>query len=669
MSMHRPGICYDFQKGRCNRRNCRYSHVPVAAHPSSSFSTNQHSRETHEKTPAEELLRKWTFMIPKPNTNFARFDAAPDTKKIFQMGLELTESEDAGARQLIISKLGGEQGLAIIKNLTDTMDATQHGASSVLIFEDKTLPFFRIISHPDVRSSLILETPVDTIYTFLFGPSGRRGLSVFRFTVTALGELLSKSDEDLSIVAVSASLAVLRQLIDLNQTAQITEGFTAIVETMTALIPHNILSPDAQQNLTRIRQRLNIGSSLPLAPIHQTQKTTLTATFELKQDLPGALSTNGARHDNDHADINKIQILPTAQEVQSGRSEYLPFIDSSQNHLPGLAGVLDRQFRLLREDTVGQLRDAVREELVNLQNPNRTLQTNQRGRQGVRRLIYQNVQFNNLYVDRRKGLQVVVAFDQPTQVKNKSAKQREDWWTSSKLLQVDSLVCFVSSHGKIIFFSVCDPKPSRWKNDHNSNHGNNTVHLEELSSLFAHPDRASVLLSLAEYEPQDAIWIGTHVGVQSTHRQSLVEFPGVLLPSFAPTLQALQKMSRTLDLPFADIIAPEPNTAPMIKPPAYTTRSGFQFNLDVLAKGLTLTPSQAFDYVKFGGGSTLDEAQQFAVVQALSTGLALIQGPPGTGMRTLVLISCLTPRPLKKSRANMLRKIIYWCGDYQSLTA
>ena len=98
------------------------------------------------------------------------------------MGWNLIESEDAGTRQHVITKLGAETGLAIIKTLTDIMDASQKDETTVSIFRDRTLPFYRIISHPDVLSSLILETPIDTIYTFLFGPSGRRGLRVFRST-------------------------------------------------------------------------------------------------------------------------------------------------------------------------------------------------------------------------------------------------------------------------------------------------------------------------------------------------------------------------------------------------------------------------------------------------------------------------------------------------------
>jgi hypothetical protein len=95
--------------------------------------------------------------------------------------------------------------------------------------------------------------------------------------------------------------------------------------------------------------------------------------------LPGNLSNNGARHNNDHASIADIQILLTAQEIASPRQEYLLLIDSIQHDLSGLAGLLDRQFRLLREDTVGQLRDAVREEVTRLEHPNRNMPAVHRG--------------------------------------------------------------------------------------------------------------------------------------------------------------------------------------------------------------------------------------------------------------------------------------------------
>jgi hypothetical protein len=166
-------------------------------------------------------------MIPRSNAKFSAFNDAVDTRVFFQMGWNLVSREDAGTRQHIITKLAAETGVAIIKTLTDIMSVSRTDKNTVSIFRDRTLPFFRIISQPDVLSSLILESSVDTIYTFLFGPGGRRGISVFRFTAAALSGMMSErspSDEEVSI-AISSSLAVLGRLIEINQSAHVIEDF------------------------------------------------------------------------------------------------------------------------------------------------------------------------------------------------------------------------------------------------------------------------------------------------------------------------------------------------------------------------------------------------------------------------------------------------------------
>lgn len=71
----------------------------------------------------------------------------------------------------------------------------------------------------------------------------------------------------------------------------------------------------------------------------------------------------------------------------------------------------------------------------------------------------------------------------------------------------------------------------------------------EIPSLLKIADRAAIVLSMATCKAEDLEWIVTHLSSRRKSRQSLVEFPGVLLPSFHHTLLALQKMSRTLDLP------------------------------------------------------------------------------------------------------------------------
>lgn len=51
--------------------------------------------------------------------------------------------------------------------------------------------------------------------------------------------------------------------------------------------------------------------------------------------------------------------MPTFEEILSPQSEYLPAKDPHQWYIGGASGVLNRDFRLLRENTVGQLRDTI----------------------------------------------------------------------------------------------------------------------------------------------------------------------------------------------------------------------------------------------------------------------------------------------------------------------
>ena len=347
------------------------------------------------------------------------------------MGWNMIESGDTGTRQHVITKLDAETGLAIIKTLTDIIDASQRDETTVSIFRDSVLPFYRIISHSDVLSLLILETPVNTIYTFPFGPNGRRGLNVFRFAITALSGMIlgyRSMDKEVSTITISSSLAVLDRLIKINQSTQTVEGFTVIIESISACIPEKFRVPNAEQSLTRIRCCLNIGSSLPLVPTQSAPQNLISAAFHSSQDLPGNLFNNGVRHDNDLVGVTDILILPTAQEIAPQRQECLLLVNLTQHHLSGLAGFLDGHFRLLCKDTVGQLQDAVHEEVMRLEHLNRNVSTQYQGQQGVRKLIYHNARSSRMCVDRRKGLQVVVEFDQPTQINNKSTMQREDWW-------------------------------------------------------------------------------------------------------------------------------------------------------------------------------------------------------------------------------------------------
>ena len=212
-------------------------------------------------------------------------------------------------------------------------------------------------------------------------------------------------------------------------------------------------------------------------------------------------------------------------------------------------------------------------------------------------------------------------------------------------MQLDALVCLVSGSGHTVFFSVCDPKPSppRWKKDKENNEAAVLSEADKaynrksanVPSLYENSERAALVLTMVDFKSQDLRWMSDQLGSDTYSSLAVVEFPNTLLPSFKPILQALQRMSQTLDLPFQDLIAPTtPDLGNLtLDPPAYAQRQGFSYNLTPLTGGeaLTFTPGQPFNHEELRRMTSLDAAQQDAVIHALSNRMALIQGPPGTG--------------------------------------
>ncbi|KAI4162421.1 MAG: hypothetical protein LQ342_003987 [Letrouitia transgressa] len=524
------------------------------------------------------------------------------------------------------------------------------GFQLLACFNKAVLPLYSILSHPDVVSSLILEQSLGTIYNILYGFCGRRAIIVFRFTSQAL-ELAFSDHTDKRIdltTAVESCLNVLGNILEINQAAQILEELLPATETISTAIINCSTSFETQRQLDKIRTRLGLGSLVPT----MTRSNTAPAKpvcFELSRDLPGELSEFGPRHDNDHHLIENIQILPTAQEIQSDRTEYLPLSDPDKSHHPGLRGLLDRQFRLLREESIGALRDAVGRELEMLGSTSAKSISKGGIEQKERANIYQNVSLVKWDIDRKKGLRLVVDFDQPIDLQNSQPKQREDWWQNSKRLQAGTLICLVTSSGRTLFLLVEDPSPTpphskpQEDEDEDADLQSQVVtaqkkykrKLDEAPSLSGNRHRAAVMLRLVQNRPDDVIWtLSQMTNKTSSLRQSLVEFPGALLQSFQPPLEALQMMSRTLDIPFREFLAPEDMTSiPKVDSAAYSQAPGFSYDLSSLTHGaeLNYTPGKEFDYEAFNNLTDLDRTQQNALIHTLSNSLALIQGPPGTG--------------------------------------
>ena len=93
--------------------------------------------------------------------------------------------------------------------------------------------------------------------------------------------------------------------------------------------------------------------------------------------------------------------------------------------------------------------------------------------------------------------------------------------------------------------------------------------------LWSDPEQSYVTAKLAMAEGSG--YLVDRLPHVHSAKLSLVEFPGVLLPAFLPTLRALQQMSNSLDVPFADMLAPEGSDGELVDvpPPRYAMRRGF----------------------------------------------------------------------------------------------
>ncbi|GAB1319260.1 hypothetical protein MFIFM68171_09470 [Madurella fahalii] len=553
--------------------------------------------------------------------------------------------------QETVQLLAKNQGLTVVRELTDQRLQTVTGDTQrKALWKDELLPLFRILAHPRVVDSAILEQEVAVIHNFVLGIGGRRMKSVFLFYLDMLDgwqRFDLGRDGDSRMSAVELSLAVLSKMMDCNTNSIVIDDLGPIIHRLATITDEPSVPGDefyrlqSQNYLRYVRQRLGLGEALPERSAATSRRRVERAKFVLRTDLPGQLSAQGPRHDNDHADIESIKIMPTKDEIAAIRSEYLPTSDPTNFHHPGIRGRLDREFRLLREDTVGVLRDAIRIQLEAMKMPQQD-KAPRKKKDGLRTFTYRNATVVDVVFDQHK-LDFIVQFDQP--VSNMTQGRRQEWWSHSRRLQPGALVSVVAASGSALFFTVAQstlhvPDQRLQQPKKSANDGiQENKHVQTLSlsgdANYAYAHLNLVDMGCGEFY-QALRW---YCNIGRDESRYLVEFPGVLLPSFQHTLEALQQMLKNPRLPFRSLIAPddidpEDDQLRPIPPPQYAVKPGFSFDLSCLTKTgsrLQTSPQNPLDAADLAKQSILDPTQASALLDSLSRGLALIQGPPGTG--------------------------------------
>ncbi|KAI9376161.1 hypothetical protein BJX61DRAFT_531109 [Aspergillus egyptiacus] len=618
-------ICFDFVKrGSCRFKNCRYAHVGRTEHETHSPTDRRGHRDgKHDNLGELAVWKRQADTHPRPRPLGGRLG------QFFAKAKELVDVDD-GTLQEVIQCLSKEGGLRRIQELVERDFGSISASTKRDLFVNQVVPFMETITHPSVLASLVMEQAVGTIYNCLYGIGGRRAQPFLAFLASAV-QLEIETEGKAASTYLEQSLLVFWKIVELNSTAFLQASLKPVAQRFADLFLtlHAVDAADSLHHslacLDKLQHRLDIGLSLPAATKTSKQRASQQpVSFVTPKQPPGG------RHDNDHADICKIKIMPTFQEILSPRSEYLPVKDPREWHVGGLAGLLDRNFRLLREDTVGQLRDAIH---ADLQPVNRDKGGRPNGQ--TRTHVYGQVVVQGVGFHRFAGLQFLVRFAQPTNVRGSAKKKRQEWWQLSKRLQSDALVCLVDPRGSAIFCTVASPDRPGSRSDAAEKQQQQRL----AASLSDDPQVASVLLELVE--PSESSWqsiLDYHAAQGHQPSISLVEFPGILLPSFKPTLLALQKMQEARYLPMAEFLAPGDHNSLSIladvPSPVYAASQGFSFDLSCLMKdgsSLKVHSSQPVDVQKLQQQSTLDDAQAVALVHTLQRRIALIQGPPGTG--------------------------------------
>ncbi|RCI12169.1 hypothetical protein L249_0774 [Ophiocordyceps polyrhachis-furcata BCC 54312] len=636
---NQPKICFNFKRqGTCKfGAGCRYSHDTSLQQNGPPQEPAPRVRPPVDRPPPDGKFQQWKGILRhKPSTSRP---PPTDLAHFFQLGRDLMDG-DVGVSQEVVKLLATDPGLLFIKAVTEqNIDA----ASAFGIWTTQLEPLFRMISHPRLTDSAVLEQQVATVYNFLLGVGGSRMTKLFRNIGHLIQHWPTTTTDTSSMTAIELSLSVLSKILDCNTTNIVNESFSTFVSFFSECVttseePAETFSRlQAMKYLDYMRLRLESGGEIQEWNL-SSKANPIREQFVFRRDLPGHLSSQGPRHDNDNAEISNIKILPTWEEIMSVRDEYLPTADSSQWHIRGIRGRLDREFRLVREDTVGQVRDAVFLAFEKL-HKTPTTRGSRNSKNSARTYIYEGATAIDVTFDRFSGLEMTVRCNQLPAVRHLGTKERKAWWMQSKRLQVGALVCALDPTGSVVF-CIVSTSTLRTKEDRNVRR-KDTVEQDEVpaecltlsdDSDFLHLKLE--LVSAGQDEIRKVLTWYRSLGPRSSW--CLVELPGVLLASFKYTLEALQRMYQKPDIPFHKVLEPSGSTSSggSMNPPLYARAAGFTFTMNCLShdgRELASSPDRPITPQQLASRSALDLTQSAALLNTLSREVSLIQGPPGTG--------------------------------------
>lgn len=309
---------------------------------------------------AKENYMHWKRMVRSPpiRSDVDMMD------ELWSTALSILNHGDKNSKQRLPQDLVDDEGTCGLEHVREVLTMDIH-TLRLANLTNLIGTFLMVITHKAVLDCLSVNSYVGDLYSFISGSGGTRAIPFFQQVCTFLIEEPSSTSiaagalEDLVLSLATA----LRETLRRNARALFNDQLPDLIELLENVLHNTKLDSgsaaysmatrrldDVQRMSDRSRSLLTRegtgddgGGSKPVA----------ISTYPRDIDLPGG------RHDNDKRDITELKIMPSEGEMRYEGAEYLPSTSLAHPHFQrGVEGLLDTQFRLLRHDMVGEIKNA-----------------------------------------------------------------------------------------------------------------------------------------------------------------------------------------------------------------------------------------------------------------------------------------------------------------------
>lgn len=326
-------------------------------------------------------------------------------------------------------------------------------------------PFLLVISHQALLDCLSVDTFVGGLYNFISGSNGTRAIPFFQRLSLNLAEAyvettVSKSSAEVILITMSTAI---RELLRREQRAAFHDDFPGLLNSLQSIVEVTGIDEGSmtfQIVTNRIRElRATVARANGLLSNKEAPQANGISAPATMSTYPRDIMIPGGRHDNDNADITKVNIFPTEDEIRSDHPEFLPSTNPEQPHFLSdrVGRHLDTCFRLLRHDIFGELKDTLGGVMDAIEKDPTSLDNGKFSLGGMRAFVYANCEISSITFGQRWGLEAHMLFKQLHVLRKRSAAERRKWWEDTKRLEEGTLLCFISlieNKSSLLFFTV-----------------------------------------------------------------------------------------------------------------------------------------------------------------------------------------------------------------------